>query len=198
MSVILMAVSLQAQWNFGVKAGINFANVNPTELYGKTQMSIGPMAGAVVGYTISDWIDIQAEPAYSRKGYKDKDLVVMSGVDGVDAQKFGLTVTADYVELPLLVKFYPFQNIGVNVQAGPNVGLLINRSYKVGKDKDFDMPFNGSGDERFKFGMDFGIGYTASRGMFIDLRYNLGLTNSYKDLKCFQDRTFAIQIGYMF
>lgn len=198
MSVILMAVSLQAQWNFGVKAGINFANVNPTELYGKTQMSIGPMAGAVVGYTISDWIDIQAEPAYSRKGYKDKDLVVMSGVDGVDAQKFGLTVTADYVELPLLVKFYPFQNIGINVQAGPNVGLLINCSYKVGKDKDFDMPFNGSGDERFKFGMDFGIGYTASRGMFIDLRYNLGLTNSYKDLKCFQDRTFAIQIGYMF
>ena len=28
MSVILMAVSLQAQWNFGVKAGIDFANVN--------------------------------------------------------------------------------------------------------------------------------------------------------------------------
>lgn len=90
----------------------------------------------------------------------------------------------NYLNFPILFKYYPIG--GLNIQFGPQLGILLSSSTKLevggekvdlkkveGKDikADFKKFFDG-----VDFGLAFGLGYTLKNGINLDARYILGVT----------------------
>ena len=172
--VVLGLNSINAQdVTFGVKGGLNLASISEYITYAsdvKSRTSIH--FGAVVEFSLSNKFSLQPELLYSGQGFKSS----------YDSEKL------DYLNLPVLAKFYVWN--GFNVEAGPQMGLLISSSVPD-YEKKIDMA------------IDFGLGYKMETGLGFGVRYNLGL--SYFDNYSNSDsppynkhRVIQISVTYLF
>lgn len=151
--------------DLGIKLGANFANISDvSDLSSKT----GFQAGAFAAVKFQK-VAVQADLLYSQQGAKFK------------FGKFDL----DYVNVPIVVKYYLIQ--GLNVQAGPQFGFLVNDDVSAGEAKDMDI----SGVA--------GLGYDLPFGIRVDARYNFGLTDVSKVAGAEgKNSVFSIALGYSF
>lgn len=184
-------VPTYAQWSFGIKAGINSSTVSIKNWDNKQK--IGFLAGGVVTYQLSEHFDLQGELLYANRGYKTDIYLEISDKNPHD-WKFSLS----YLNLPVLLKWYPIGQ-GVYVEAGPQLGYMLDNSNSI-KDWPKDEPRETSADgsyNRLDFGLVGGIGYSFNMGLFVNLRYDLGLTNVLKECTSKQ-RAWEFSVGYMF
>ncbi len=182
---------------FGVKAGLNLANITNAE-EGKVRPNFH--IGGVVEFTINDKFSIQPELIYSRQGSKaTMDIFEMGTNISADA-----VMKLDYINIPVMAKYYLAE--GFSIQVGPQVGFL------VGSEMDVEVSAMGmtvKTSENIKeevnsvdFGVNFGLGYELPIGVFFDARYNLGITKvnseSFEDMKNSQNSVFQLSVGYKF
>jgi hypothetical protein len=181
------SVSLFAQ-KFGVRAGLNFANVNI-----KTQgLSISPSAttglnaGIFVNFPVAANVSIQPELAYSSMGFK------ISGA-GIDTAG---TATTNYLVLPVLVKF-KVPATGLGIYAGPQYGILLNAKGTSGSTTTDIKDSYKSGD----FSAVVGLEYELPFGLFASARYQAGLSNVAKNAQIdesLKNTSFTILVGFRF
>lgn len=139
-----------AQPSFGVRGGLNFANLNNVD---DTDSRTGFMAGAYVniGVPMSP-ISIQPEVLYTQKGY-DAPLG---------------TVKLDYIEVPVLAKFsFAPGPVTPHVYFGPYLALNVNAEAgsedikDAVKDTDFGVVVGAEADiSKFNVGVRYGAGLT--------------------------------------
>ena len=146
---------------FGIKGGANFYNINTdpdTDLKTTVGFNVGAMGHIHLGKT---WA-LQPEIVYSTQGAKQ------SLPFGLGDYKLNL----GYINVPILVQ-YMFSN-GFRIEAGPQVGFLVNANEKVaGTKTDVKDQFS-----NVDFGIGAGLSYVHPKsGLGIDARYNLGLSN---------------------
>jgi len=169
---------------FGVKGGVNFANLNVDYggVYGNYggfddnyKMKVGFNAGGFVEYKFTDKWAIQPEVLYSLQGSKQK----FNDIDG----NYDVKTNLSYINVPVMVKFYPIPKL--YAEAGPQVGFLISAKEKysekvfVSADSD-EMDDNIDVKDHYKsidFGFNVGAGYEFTENLFVNLRYNIGLSN---------------------
>lgn len=151
--------------DLGIKLGANFANISDvSNMSSKT----GFQGGAFAALKFQK-VAVQADVLYSQQGAKFK------------FGKFDL----DYVNVPIVVKYYLVQ--GLNVQVGPQFGFLVNDDVAEGETKDMDI----SGVA--------GLGYDLPFGIRVDARYNFGLTDVSKVAGAEgKNSVFSIALGYSF
>lgn len=174
---------------FGAKAGLNIADLSNAE-NGKIRTNFH--IGGVVEFTINKKYAIQSELIYSRQGSKALIYENRSKIDVV--------VKQDYVNIPIMFKQY--HESGLSIQMGPQVGFLVRSEYEekmAGLTVAQDLK---SAMRSVDFGLNFGVGYDLPVGLFFDARYNLGLTNIFKEsfggeLRS-QNRVFQLSVGYKF
>lgn len=174
---------------FGAKAGLNIADLSNAE-DGKIRPNFH--IGGVVEFTINEKYAIQSELIYSRQGSK------ASGYE--DRNKVDIAIKQDYVNIPIMFKQY--HQSGFSIQMGPQVGFLVRSEYEekmAGLTVTQDLK---SAMRSVDFGLNFGVGYNLPEGLFFDARYNLGLTNIFKEsfggeLRS-QNRVFQLSVGYKF
>lgn len=146
------AQQAQAQINFGIRGGVNFATLNDTDL--DTEAHAGLVAGIFFEYPIDNSpIVIQPEILYSRKGYE---------VETVNGRE---SISLNYIEVPIFVKFnYILDNdLTPYVEAGPYVGFLVGTEPGDGE---------GINDVDFGVAVGAGLGYHC---LNIGVRYSAGL-----------------------
>ena len=201
-----LTVSLaNAQLKYGLKAGVNFANMGISS----QGMSFSPKSQTsfhltgFVDVAISEKFSFQPGLSFQGKGYK----LDVDGEEGSATGKFNL----GYLEVPLnAVLYLPAGDGNVFIGAGPYAALGL-----FGKQK-YDVSGLGSGDEDVKFGnseddditsMDFGLnfmlGYRLNSGLLFNAGYGLGLANNIpKDLRendlKYKHKVFSISVGYSF
>jgi hypothetical protein len=175
---------------FGLKAGVNFANVivspRPGNLVnGRTDFH----AGLFAEIPITEKVSFQPEVLYSRQGFKV--------VDG-----FG-NVTMNMINVPLLLKLHVTP--AVSFVAGPQVSYLANA--RIGLNNWFAVNYN---DAFRRTGIDGVAGLEFETGDFvIGGRYSYGFSNMNKDFSftdnmslndIFQLRNSTVQlsVGYKF
>ncbi len=154
-----------AQIQFGVKAGLNLANLSVSPKDAGTSLSFQPSfnAGGLVSIPIVSNFKLQPEVVYSAQG----SSVKTSGESG--HYNFG------YINIPVLFKYQ--DPSGFFAEIGPQVGFLLSAKAKSGgnsvdlKDEVKSTDFAGV----------LGIGYLSSINLGVDARYNLGLTNIAKN-----------------
>jgi hypothetical protein len=173
-----------AQIQFGLKAGLNLANisVSPSEDGSSFKMKPNLNAGGLVYVPLFGHFGLQPEIMYSAQGTK------------ISAEGTSINYNLNYVNVPVLFKYKDAS--GFFAELGPQISVLVAGKAKAnGQSQDIKNEFKST-----DISGAFGIGYLSSLNLGIDARYNLGLTNIIKDADGNSAKNGVFQVGvfYMF
>jgi hypothetical protein len=101
---------------FGVKAGVNFANVYDEENQEfVAEGKAGFAAGAFVSLPLGKFIGFQPEVMYSQKGFKSTSTIL--------GTEFEFKRTSTFIDIPLQLQIKPIEQISILV--GPQFSYLV-------------------------------------------------------------------------
>ncbi len=193
-AILLFTICLSkgsAQIQFGIKGGLNVANI-PYAQFLTTQKNLTSFnAGVAATFALSAHLFLQSELVYSVQG--------TVGIFHATAGDETITSTYNYLNLPFLLKYS--HHSGLFAETGPQLGIFLNGKTvyddTLGQSnaKDYIQP----GD----FGWVFGLGYKIpGMNAGLDVRYNIGLTTTNKyittDGKSQFNRVLQLDLFYFF
>jgi hypothetical protein len=172
--VILLIISLiqnpafsQSPSTIGVSAGVNLPNVDFKNIDGEsTEQYIGYYGGLRAQIPIKVDFSLVSNLIYSRKGWH----IVPSPVVGSPSGQMNL----DYLDLQLSGQYAITKSLAVN--AGVEVGRLLNTTNTIEPDEDFWNDLYQKGD----FSLLMGVSYTIWKVFRLDARYLHGISHVYK------------------
>jgi opacity protein-like surface antigen len=200
-AIFIFGTASAQEPKFGLKGGLNLATLNGDVEDAKSLL--GVHFGAFVEFKISDKFSFQPELLYSMQGAKSEYSEDFEG----DFYSEKLTLNLGYLNIPLMAKYFASEKF--YVEAGPQIGFLLSAkadgSYTESfGGETFTETVNGENvKEDFQsldFGLNFGLGYEFTGNLFLGARYNLGLSNVFKDSDEFKatNGVFQISVGYKF
>ena len=156
LTIIVMS-QVQAQGlDFGIKAGLNYANVSGIEDFNQRQ---GISAGLFAGARLGDKLGFQIDALYSQQGAE-----VDQSISQVISE-FNL----DYISIPIVLKYYLTEN--VNIHAGPQLGILLNEETSV-----FNQTISAVEANTADWLGTIGVGLDLPLGLRAEARYSFGLS----------------------
>lgn len=185
--MILMAVlvssvaAVNAQATFGLKLGANFSNLKYSE-DGDSEsgdMKVGLNIGGLANIPLSADFSFQPELVFSMEGSKNE-------FGGIETK-----INLNYINIPVLLQY----NVsGFIAETGPQLGFLIGAKFKAG-----DTEVDSEAYETINFSWAIGFGYKMPSGFGANVRYNLGLSNIYKDAADdYKVKGNTIQVGVFY
>jgi len=189
--VIVLAVAFaapaSAQMSYGVKAGVNFANVSfDGEADVPSSGRIGALAGAFATIPLRGWLSVQPEAIYTMKG---------ASLDMADIES---DFIVDYLEVPLLARLSVRRN--VYVAAGPSMAFRLRAKARTsfgGSAQELDLKDD---VESFDLGVVGAAGIEVGRWVF-DGRYTHGVSDTDADTSDdvkIRNRVFSLSAGIRF
>ena len=210
---MMVAMSANAQVEEGEfylipKAGVGIADLtgklfDPTKSetnYDATLRPITTFVGGIEGeYGINDKVSLSAGILFAMQGSKTKDNM--------------FKIKENYINVPLMLNYYPIPNCGLAIKAGAQVGFTIRKritidgmeysaDYIVARnywgrpvyvESELSKQFN-----KVDLAIPVGISYEFSN-IVLDARYNIGLINVMKDdPENSKNRLWQFTLGYKF
>jgi hypothetical protein len=165
-----------AQISYGVKGGLNVANIGGEDIE-DNKAKLGFHLGGFVNVPVAEKISIQPELVYSLQGVK---------FDG-DA-RYNLS----YLNIPVIAR-YTTQS-GFFGETGPQLGFLMSAKAKEDGESSNVKDFFKKTD----FSWAFGVGYLTQSNVGVSARFNLGLSKLDEDgeAKIF-NRVFQVGLFYV-
>jgi len=155
-SALTYVLNAQVHKDFGIKAGINLANLK-VENSSSMDTRLGFHLGALAHLHFSQHWAVQPELVYSGQGAKQ----TIAGTE----YKYKL----GYLNIPVLFQY--MTGTGFRFETGPQLGVMLSAKTKVGDDEaDVKDAFN-----TIDLAWVLGASYVTDGGFGIDARYNLGL-----------------------
>ena len=208
LAALLAAPAVSAQATFGIKAGVQAANVSidgvPDGNGFDKKARLGIVAGLTADVPLSPSIALRPEVLYTQKGFQ-----ITSEDNGLDGS---VTQRIDYLEVPLLLAYNVVQPSGLafSIEAGPTLAYKLSS----GVGCDFDTAAgdvfcdeqeigDAAGDDGIK-DIDFGgaLGATVGSGPFgVGVRYTQGFIDIGKnagEVDGARNSTFAATLHYKF
>ena len=179
-----------AQFTIGPKLGLNISKeyVGIEGIDETVDFKNGINAGIFGKYMMSDKFDIQAELLYSQQGYKcNIPLVDYGGIAITDGYK----LSSHYLNIPLLLKYYPLERI--YIEAGPQAGFCFSTKVSPIENKD-DITLNRDYNT-VVFLLVGGVGVDIGYGLSLNARYNHGLTHTLPNTT-WKNRVIQISLLY--
>lgn len=182
--VMVMALCLgatltygQAKVELGLKGGLNFANLKGDTDGINYESRTGFHAGAYGLIKVAN-IGIQPEVIYSKQG----TTITFDDVQG------DLESDLVYLNFPIIAKFY--LPLGLNLQAGPQFGMLLSAESDGDDIKE--------GYKSADLSAALGAGWDAPFGLRLTARYLIGLNDIDDSGDDFEqkNRMFQVSIGY--
>ena len=172
---VISFAAAQAQLKYGVKGGLNFANLVGPDV-DDNHMKLGFYLGGFANFQVDDKFTVQPELVFSAQGARFED----PGDD--DKYRFS------YLNIPILGQYN--DPSGFYGETGPQFGFLLSARAKhngnTGSIKD--------GFKTVDFSWAFGAGYKLTPEASVGVRFNLGLSNI-SDNSNFKVRNSVLQIG---
>jgi hypothetical protein len=184
-----------AQMSIGVKGGINLSAISiDRETNTSFSTRVAPTFGIIFNYKLSPFLSIQAEPGFSQRGAKIKEVEVEI-INNVTYRMVNSGSTSlNYFELPIVAQYRP--QLGGKLEGiisfGPEVRFLtVNQKIKlvsktylgnelVETTTNVQTLPRDDGFGKFDFGLVGGAGVAYPFGrvkVFAEARYHLGLYN---------------------
>ena len=180
-TVLLVAISMNMQAQlvkFGVKAGVNYANQNGSDITVNsrnytTSAITSYHAGLIAEIKLVDSFAIQPELLYSTQGATYKNA----------GEEFRNEL--GYLSIPVLAKIN--LNKFVSLELGPQASFLLSER------NNFDV----KDANTFDFAVVGGLGLNITKSLFIQGRYGLGLTDASKDAQV-KNSVVQVSAGFKF
>lgn len=186
----------QQQVKFGPKAGLNFANLSGDD---NSDMLTGFHVGAVAEIKFNEKFSIQPEVVYSAQGSSRSGSTTLLGITSSFEGKQKL----DYINVPIMAKYYIID--GFSVEAGPQIGFLMKAESELDTTiAGVNSNVKGDNKDSFKstdFGLGLGLAYDLPVGLFVNARYNLGLSDIRENSSAgdaVKNNVIQVGIGYKF
>lgn len=167
----------QAQINYGLKGGLNFANMGGDDVE-DSEMRTGFHVGGFLELSLLGIVATEGGLYYSTKGYSFDDFDFISS----------------YIDIPVVAKFSPLPL--VHFYAGPQFSILLDSK------SEFDGEEVDSGTDGLRdldLALVLGAGINLPGGLRASLGYDFGLTSLDEDgdLKEY-NRVIKLSVGYRF
>jgi hypothetical protein len=175
-------VKAQESVLFGVKAGVNFTNMN-SDSFSDNNTRTGFHLGLLAEIPITNRFSIQPEVLYATQG-TEADVIMLGSSPRTTEYKL------DYIQVPLLAKIYLTESL--SIEAGPSFNFLVNEEIG-GEETDLGSSF--------EFGGAIGASYKFIGGFFGDVRYINGFTDAFdsdNDTISIKNNGFQVGVGFMF
>lgn len=176
LALISMVVFSQAKLEIGLKAGLNSSNVDIDDPASNIE-SASAFHGGLYTLIKLGKLGIQPEILYSPQNNEN-----VTALGNIESQKV-------YIDIPVMVKLYLVA--GVNIQAGPQFGILTSA-----ETAGVDVKDNLKGSD---VSAAIGAGWDAPFGLQANVRYIIGLSDI-NDLAgsttAIKNRTLQISVGY--
>ncbi|WP_310992657.1 porin family protein [Aequorivita marina] len=171
-------------FDFGVRGGVNLANIATSNDLDSPDSRTSFYAGVVAELPLHERFSLQGEAFYSGQGF-ERDLPVINTT---------VQYKADYIQVPLLAKFYIVK--GLSIAAGPQFGFKVNEKIDYITNNN-DTQFTADGLKTFDMQGTAGLEYKLDNGLFIQGRYSYGFSDLIKD-NSINTSVFSAGLGYMF
>jgi hypothetical protein len=174
-----LSTNVQAQLvKFGVKAGVNYANQNGSNITVNstnydTEAITSYHAGLIAEVKVTDGFSIQPELLYSTQGATYKNAF----------EEFKNEV--GYLSIPLLAKIH--LNKTFSLDLGPQASFLLSER------NNFDV----NNAETFEFAAVGGLGINITKNFFLQGRYVLGLSEASKEAEV-KNSALQVSAGFTF
>jgi len=176
--VFIFFAQLLAAQDFGIRAGLNYADISGIEE--GSDAIIGLQFGPVAEFGLSESINLNVAALYAMKGAQDPD-------PDSDSK-----IKSNYIDVPILLH-YDFG--GFYAELGPQMSILLSAD---GDGEDVKELFKSS-----DFSAIIGIGYDLG-SLRIDARYGIGLSNitkseySFYNDESLKNKVITLGVSYMF
>jgi hypothetical protein len=169
-----------ASAQYGIKAGVNFANVtNASSINSESQS----------GFMIGGFL---APPSKGILGYRSEIIYSKQGYDYKTNSNTG-SVSLDYILLPQLMCI----NITklFQLQAGFQMAFLINAEADSTTSLGATVPYGEIMDyyNKFDYGFAAGAEVHPFKGLLVGARWNISLANMYEDAQTGQQPSFRVE-----
>ena len=180
--LLFLSTPLIAQWNVGIKGGVNISWINYVPGYNQRvveqDFNLGYMGGLTIQYFSQPNIGIQMDMIYIQKGFKTK-------LDTITQIQYERTI--DYFSFPVLMHAYLGKGrFNVSFLLGPYISyaLASNETFTENNVSNTEeYIFDRDRDNRFEFGLQGGIGFrnTFKFGILeLEGIFNFSFTSIYK------------------
>ena len=164
---------VNSQTKIGIKAGINISNEDASNSPSRLSIALGFYHNK----SISKKWSIQPEVWYSGEGVRYP----------TNFSRSTDVIVKHAVRLPVLMQYRI--NSLFYVEAGPQVGLVLHVTEKIG---DSETKIDISNRYRkFLLGIGIGLGYQMSKSVSLNIRYN-------KDMSNYSTSSIGMQSGYFY
>ena len=173
-AILGLTNSITAQeLNFGLKTGLNISNFTGGDADRNNLFSYH--IGGFAEIELNEKFSLQPELLYSRQGSEAENTV---------------KVKVDYLAIPLMTKYYLSDKL--SLEAGPQMSFLVNDKAEF---NDSSIPDAETDASSFDFGLNLGFGYNINSNLFVQARYNYGITTVVEnpDIK---NSVFQLSLGY--
>lgn len=181
-------------FKFGVKAGINLANVYDEEnddLVADTK--VGFAGGVFFSIPIGKFIGLQPEVLYSEKGFKAEG-------EGLFGENYELKRKTSHLDIPVHLQIKPVENLSILV--GPQFSYLLNtetefNGFSAGQEEDI----NGDNYKKGVIGLSAGIDFNVDNFVISGrAAWDLSKTDKDGDESTLRYKNQVIQftVGYTF
>jgi hypothetical protein len=189
--LILLAVSANAQLQFGAKAGLNYSilsfNFDGEKPEGfENPTGIGYHVGGYLKKSFSDKIGLRPELMLSMRTTSDSE-------DGV---KWKDTYT--YIDIPVLLDYNLSEKL--SFQVGPQFSILGGNKYKVTADGKTDTTSDTEGLNSMNFCLALGGVFDTGNSLNFGFRYLRGLNSLYEETEggTVNWNVLQLSVGYSF
>jgi hypothetical protein len=192
--ILLVSVQSFAQTRFGIKAGLNLANV-----------AIKSQGVTVTPSTLTSFhAGFLVDVALGNVGFIQPGVLVTGKGLKVKSNNNESTSNPIYVEIPINLgaRFELAENVKLYVMGGPYIGFGIAGKAKNGSNS-VNLKFgNGTGSDYrpLDIGLNIGTGLDIN-GFLLGVQYGLGLSNLVPDgnsNSSATNRVFSISLAYLF
>jgi len=181
--VTLISLSMSAQAQFGIEAGLNMSNISGSDhkdYFGySTEMRVGLRLGGTVAFTLSDAVTLKTGLIYSVKGWESTmDIVTYDPITGFiyDVSAYDYSQSLNYLEVPMNFSFAASDQF--SLVAGPYFAFLMGATTYVGDESEST---NTDGMRSMDIGINLGAGVAVTEAISINAGYSIGLTSLDED-----------------
>lgn len=201
--------SLQPKLGGTISKVSNMPRLNLGDLFGDNididrSFYVGGLIGGEAEYQVSNVFSAAAGLNFAMQGCQWEDFEIKRGNDYAKVKDLQMELT--YLNVPIVANFYLFK--GFAIKTGVQLSFLLSAEIKASsetKTGELTKKSDGSQDikdncNKFDVAIPIGISYQVPTvPIYIDGRYNLGLTNINKDGDTnYKNQVFQLTVGYKF
>ena len=165
---LVFSTNIDAQFNAGIIGGVNIATFDAENDEISSRVLWG--AGFILSYDLNENFSLQTEPMYLKKG----------GIREQQDDDPKLTLSQDYIEIPILLNFGYGEKSKFHLVAGPTFGFTISSELEADISGIMFEADIIDLTESIDVGLCFGGGFSTEispGSLFLEVKYNMGLTN---------------------